>query len=1416
MKKKLLCILLAAAVVVAGGVTALVLLRGGGGGGAIAPGDTTPMTDGNWELTGEWTVERADSGEETLHVSAAEDSTAWNTFFKLYEDWTVSVDVRPTQLSGGKACLRLVFGDAFDNVGTVVSAEYRDGQVLLRADYLNYNGWKDVFTAENWVDCDTDTPLTLSVQRVRGAKKLGLTLSQGETVLAEGSTRTLSEDGMGMLERAGVSAYHTVGRFTSFTVQAARPQLDPAKNSDGIIEAGPNIPTEDWLLGEGAVHNLMNGESAIIIDGEGEHLAWNTADELGDEWTLSYYVEYGKSYRDSVCARFIFGAAAELPGDVAGLITVNYTNGQVNLEAQDKQGGSWITTANSMGWKNVSARHIRVEIAKYAEINRLAIFLYDEDRLVYSTFTDEMEERQLDKYKHYGVMIYSSQVRFSQIKLSDTADRSIMPSMTDKVYPHVSNLTVPAGESTKDWALSKHTTFFHEQGKEAMIIDSKGEEFAYYTAHSINGAWSASAKVDFGTYYSDTAGVRVSFTTAEKDFAGLLTVKYSPDSGGQLGVTLQTYVPATDGWNDVLKSGWEKGDTAFYLNLSGDASGKLRIELVGANNGKTIYEGEVTLEKDTLSRMKVIGLGTLAAQSKFSEITMKLTGPAVEMTGTTDPSDKTMYPLTVGTATTSATWETDEGIFYTTDGALVADTAGNAYAYNTANTIVDGFTISTDILFGKLDSNGVCTARIALADQYRSMVGLFSIKFSENFEVMVEGQYNDGSSWVNCITDNRWREVQDNRVHVTLSREAGSTTCALSISDFSGKNVFYGTLNMPTRVAHKIVSFGLGADKSSAKFTNMYCKLSGKSEGGSTIEDYGMLPIDEGKEQATTRWSMDNGATYRTGNALLITGKEVYAADGAVTISNGFRITADAQFGSLDSDGVSTARVALLDKDGGKVAILTFKFSQNFEVMVQGEYDSGSGWKNCVKDNTWRKAQDNRIHIVLEREDNSTAVKVTVSDFGGSQIFSELCTMPYSAAAKIAGYALGVDNATVKYSGIYTYASKTTLPPQQMIPITATGSPAASGSWTTEAGAQEYSDGSLIITASGADAAAYRSGVTIADAFRLTAKLHFGKLDADGTSTARIILTDDGGSKIGLFTIKFSDSFEVMAQGEYTNGSGWTSIIGDTGWQSVMDNIVTVGLQRQSGSSSYILTVTDSSGAAVLTAISSAVPAEVNSKVTGIGLGAWNTEVKFSEIDINTDSTTPDKPSIIDGEETIVIGTVVAPVGWTGGNGVIHTAEGAIITSGSGDTYSFNTATALDAAFTIQTDVVFGTKGGDGTATARLALGDSEQHPVGLITLKYDNDKKLLVQGQYFYGGSWTTILAADWKEIGTNHLVVTLSRAAGTNTLSLTIAKQDGTVVYGATSGDIPGEALDTMTCYGVGSYSSQVQFTNVSYYAV
>lgn len=1417
MKKKWIWVLIAAVLVIAGVVTAVVLLRDGGSGnhgGTLVQGDTASVTDGNWVLTNEWNVERADSGEETLTVSAYEDSTAWNTFFKLYQEWTVSVDLTLNERNGETDCLRLAFGDQFQNVCVVVSVEYHDTQVLLKADALSYIGWKTVYTADDWADFDAGQPLTLSVKRVSGAEKLAVSLAQGDTVLAEGTTRTLSDEVLDMIERTALSAYGSVGTFTNFGVQAARQQVDLSQVTEGVIEADENVPTDDWLLGEGAVHNLLKGESAIIIDGEGEKLAWNAAQELGDEWALSCYVEFGKSYRDSVCARFILGAHAELPGNVAGLITVNYTNNQVNLEVQNKEGDGWVTTANSMGWQNVSGRHIRVVIAKYAEINRLAIFLYDDERLAYATFTDEMTENQMEKFKHYGVMVYSSQVRFSEFELSDKPDDSIMPAMSERDYPQVSDLTVPEGESTSDWALSKNTTFFHENGEEAMIIDSKGEEFTYYTAHTMDGEWSVSTRVDFGTYYSDTAGIRFYFGTANKDFAALLTIKYSLDGGALLNCNLQTYVPETDGWNDAVKINWQKGDSTFYIELSGGkADGTMYISVYGANTGEVVFDETVTLEADTLSRMQVIGFGTIAAQSKYSEIKMNLTGGAVEMSGTTDPSDKTMYELTYGAASASDRWQTENGVIYTAGNEIVADASEGAYAFDVANTIVDGFTVSTDILFGKMDSNGVCTSRIALVDDSHGMIGLFSIKFSENFEVMVEGQYNDNGAWVDAITDNAWREVQDNRVRVTLSRPEGTDSYALSISDFGGKNVFYGALTMPTRVSVKITNYALGADRSSAKFSNMYCELSGKTENEPTLEDYGMIGIDAGDPAETTRWILQEGASWRNDDALLVEGAQVFAKDAELRVSNGFSVTADVQFGSLDSDGTCTARVGLLDASGSKVGIFTFKFSENFEMMVQGEYDAGSGWVGCITDNNWRKVQDNRLHVVVEREDDSTAITLRIYDFSGNQVFEETCAVPYAVASGIAGYELGVDNSTVKYTYIFSYASDTVLPPQTMQPITENGEAVAASDWTATDGVKEYADGSVIVRSSGADVFTYRNGVTLEDNFSFAGKLQFGEPDGEGVSTARIVLTDDGKNTVGLFTVKFSENFEVMAQGEYFADGAWNTVLSDTGWKSVEDNTVAVKLVRQTGGS-YLLTVENSSGVTVLTAVAASMPEDVAAKISGIGVGALNTQVKFSEIAIDAKPEDTQKPTIVDGEESIVIGTVIVPDGWTNDSGVTHTSEGNIITMGSGDVFSYNTSDALTDAFTLKTDLVFGTKGGDGTCTARIVLGNAEHNPVGLFTLKYDSEKKLLLEGQYYLDGSWTTVLAMDWTEVGTNHLSVTLKKAAGADTLTLHVEKQDGTVVFDGAA-QMPAEAFAAMACYGFGSNNSQVQFSKITYQA-
>ena len=52
MRKKLIWVLVAVAVLIAGGVTAALLMRGGETeSGDVFKTDTTPVTDGNWELT---------------------------------------------------------------------------------------------------------------------------------------------------------------------------------------------------------------------------------------------------------------------------------------------------------------------------------------------------------------------------------------------------------------------------------------------------------------------------------------------------------------------------------------------------------------------------------------------------------------------------------------------------------------------------------------------------------------------------------------------------------------------------------------------------------------------------------------------------------------------------------------------------------------------------------------------------------------------------------------------------------------------------------------------------------------------------------------------------------------------------------------------------------------------------------------------------------------------------------------------------------------------------------------------------------------------------------------------------------------------------------------------------------------------
>ena len=179
----------------------------------LQPGDTTQVIDGNWELTREWNIVREDSGDELLYVRAADESNAWNTFFRLYEDWTVSAQMQPEMFYSGSS-LRLAFGDTNENIGLAVSVNYESlMRVRLSVDGLTNKGWKNYLESDGALDIE-DAPVEVKAVRKNGSHKLDITLSQNGQTLFEASTKTLGDEVLRILCKVNAH-YNISGADTS-------------------------------------------------------------------------------------------------------------------------------------------------------------------------------------------------------------------------------------------------------------------------------------------------------------------------------------------------------------------------------------------------------------------------------------------------------------------------------------------------------------------------------------------------------------------------------------------------------------------------------------------------------------------------------------------------------------------------------------------------------------------------------------------------------------------------------------------------------------------------------------------------------------------------------------------------------------------------------------------------------------------------------------------------------------------------------------------------------------------------------------------------------------------------------------------------------------------------------------------------
>lgn len=599
-------------------VLALLLLLtacGESGGQDVDPGGNGEGgSSGNWTYDAGWTV-----NDGTLVANASGETYAWYNGGVLYDEWDVSVDMQ-LQQSGRTDCGRIVLAAEDKTPLLVFSVLWKEKKVSLQVDAFRSGNWTTVYTSAEDIAAAADQPIRLLVHRSEKANKLELELSQNDATLLSATTDRIPGTAVDTASIAGLSIYDANVQFTNFRLVSEEPVIIVTEPQETLpletVEIGESVETSDWALGANCYYNEEDGQGVVIIDGEGENYAWDAAHPLGDEWNISFDVVFGKSYRDTICARIPFGRQAVANGSFGTLVTVNYDARKIMLQIQDNEDGAWIWLGGK-DWTEVSGNHIRLQLTKFAGVNRIEVKAFDGDRVVFDEVSDEISQSMIDTFRYYGLMVYSSQVKYSNFAFEGSTGNMTMPETTERDTLRVSELTLGENEPTDRWQLSKNAIYFTENGQDAICVDTKGEEYCYRTA-PLTEPWTLKTRLEFGKYYNDVAGCRQVLTDEGLQMTALITFKYSLKETNLL---LEFQSLENNQWSPVVSKDWvATDDTAFDIEISGSLSGEIHIVVRGANHGKTVLDVTGTLPSSLASRIRYIGLGGLGAEVKYSAI----------------------------------------------------------------------------------------------------------------------------------------------------------------------------------------------------------------------------------------------------------------------------------------------------------------------------------------------------------------------------------------------------------------------------------------------------------------------------------------------------------------------------------------------------------------------------------------------------------------------------------------------------------------------------------------------------------------------------------------------------------------------------------------------------------------------------
>lgn len=793
------------------------------------------LTDGNWSLTNEWHVQRDSNGLETLVVAAAKDSYAYNNFFNIYDEWTVNVKSDIVRPEGSSDAIRVVLANEKLTALGILTIEVNGQKFRTKFDAMEYSQWKNVLNVEEWTDY-SGAPLEITLNKAKDAAALEIGIKESGKELYKGSTDEINEETIKAFRKVGLATYSSVAEFYELGVRSSAKAVDAASAPKvNNLEKPEQIASNDWTFeGEGGYYSEIEGKPAIFFDSTGEAFAWNKVTKLGSQWTLQFDIDYGKQYGNTGCARLGFGNDQN---DLMGMISLSFTNGAVLLEVQSLENNSWSTVLTSKNWKEISGPKATLVISKYSDMNRIQVKVLDNGKEIYSGVSDEITAEHLKNITTYSLVTYMTQLLYSNITYSGTSLGAQAPEVVEAPAAKIEELTVGKGMDTKNWGLDKKaSTYFKENGKDAMVIDSKGEVFVYNNAVGLGTQWKLSTRIQFGKYYSDTPSARIALGDDANNLLGLMTFKYAPAEK-----SLLIEIQALDGtnWVNLLPGAkWNAIDTSSIIVEISKAAGDKKISVVIKNADGAVKQefASEAIPEEVLKKINKLALATYASQIKYSDIVLNGNGKitAVPQEAPADDSKPEEQPetkpaensgsITVPKSENTTDWSLEKGIVYG-DKSLVIKGAGDLFSWYRAGKLGNDWSIKTQVQFDSLNGDETATARFPLGGAENDLIALFSLKTVESKQMLIEGQMLNGNSWTTIIKQQDWKDTGSSSVNVEISKVAGQNKLKFVLASAGGSEIANIVSDeIPADVMSRIVTFGLGSYSSQVKFSNIEVK----------------------------------------------------------------------------------------------------------------------------------------------------------------------------------------------------------------------------------------------------------------------------------------------------------------------------------------------------------------------------------------------------------------------------------------------------------------------------------------------------------------------------------------------------------------------------------------------------------------